>query len=79
MSRNPLSGSSLILTAYSTTAPDPPMESAPSLNVISSTPRYTSGQSLLLSSTSAEQKCFLFSRVLKSRKPRFTGFLTLYT
>src|SRR6266511_3597297 len=52
--------------------------SAPSGPPTSATPRYTSGAIRRLSSTSRWHTACRFCRVLKSRKPRFTGFLSLY-
>ena len=44
---------------------------------ISATPRYTSDANVRLSSTSRAHAAARASAVLKSRKPRLTGFLSL--
>jgi hypothetical protein len=51
---------------------------APSTSDMRATPRYASGARRRLSSTSRSQARCRSSGVLKSRKPRFTGFLSLY-
>ena len=62
-------GMRCISTRWSQTRPSGPR--------ISATPRYTSGANLRLSSTSRAHAAARASAVLKSRKPRLTGFLSL--
>src|SRR5437879_13057432 len=71
--------SSFIFTEYSPISPSLFKESPEAVLKIGTTPSYTSGQSRLFNSTSRWQKWWRFSNVLKSAKPKFTGFFTLKT
>lgn len=72
-----LCGNWRIFSTYSMAGPLPPSCGALSLPVTGSTSRYRPSVRRWLRRSSSPQKCWRCSRLVKSRKPKFTGFLIL--